>query len=80
MGCNGQCSSAMEERERVCSSNPNCLLRLYYPCYNKSSCADGCTETCTGEWVRGGEIICPVFCDGGTGTVQYTCTDRSTIN
>ena len=75
--CVGECSGAIEERERVCSSNSSCLLRLYYPCYNKSACADSCTGICTGEWIRTGMGQCPVFCDGGNRTVQYTCRDQS---
>ena len=78
--CSGDCSSAIEERERVCSSDSDCLLRLTYPCYNKSACADNCTGTCNGKWVRSGEVICPVFCDGGIGTVYYSCRFQSKKN
>ena len=77
LGCSGECSSAIEQRERVCSSNSNCLLRLSYPCYNESACADGCAGTCTDTWIRIGRGLCSVFCDGGTRTVQYACIDLS---
>ena len=80
LGCSGNCSSAIEDRERVCSSNSNCLLLLSYPCFDKSICADGCTGNCSGEWVPSGKVLCPVFCDGGTGTVQYSCRDQSKKN
>ena len=77
LGCFEECSSATEIRNRVCLSNSNCLLRLRYPCYNKSACADNCTGTCTGEWVRIGTGLCSVYCDGGNRTVLYTCRDQS---
>ena len=77
LGCSGDCSSAIEQRERVCSSNSDCLLRLFYPCYNESACANRCTGNCTGTWIQTGMGSCSVYCDGGTRTVQYTCRDQS---
>ena len=76
--CVGKCSNAIKLSDRLCSSNSSCILRLFYPCYNKSACANSsCTGTCTGEWVRARMGQCPVFCDGGNRTVQYECRDQS---
>ena len=79
LGCSGDCLSAIEERERVCLSNSNCLLRLYYPCYDTSACADDCLGTCTGGWLQTGMSSCDAFCDGGKRALTYTCRDQSMI-
>ena len=80
LGCFGECSRAIEVRERVCSSNSSCLLRLSFPCYNKSACADRCIGTCTGEWFQTKMRVCPVFCDGGKRAVEYMCKNQSETN
>ena len=78
--CIGQCSSAIEERERVCSSNPNCLLLLSYLCFNESACVDGCSGTCPGKWIPTENGLCSArYCDGGTRTVKFTCKDQGKL-
>jgi len=65
--------TAVEERERVCTSNPACLLRLYYPCFNESACDGNCSDTCDGTWNVISTASCSSFCGEGTRSLKYNC-------
>ena len=79
LGCYGNCTSATEQRERVCLKNSDCLLMPIYPCYNENAC-EMCTGNCSGKWDQSAVDTCSAFCDGGTQSVQFTCKDQSKTN